>query len=461
MTARSGRRPIRRVLVANRGEIAVRILRTCRSLGLETVLAASEADRDSVAARLAHRTVCIGPARAAESYLRVESIVAAALGVDAQAVHPGYGFLAEAPQLARACEETGLIFIGPTPRQLESVGDKLAARRLAEEAGVPVMPGGAAESVEQARCLAEDLGYPVLVKAVGGGGGRGLKRVDRPGELDEMFALAGAEAGASFGDARVYLERFVERGRHVEVQLLGDGERVIHLGDRDCSVQRRYQKLVEEAPAPGLAGTLRSRMHEAARRFGARLRYRGLGTVEFLVEAARGEFYFLEMNARIQVEHPVTEAVTGLDLVAEQVAVAQGEPLRLRQEDVRLAGHAIECRLNAEDPAADFRPAPGTIAEAVFPEGPGLRVDTHIEPGACVPPFYDSLLAKLIAHGADREQAIGRLRNALARTRIEGVATNAAVLRAVLGADEFARGEVETGFLARFLAERPSAALTA
>jgi acetyl-CoA carboxylase biotin carboxylase subunit len=442
---------IRRLLIANRGEIAARIIRTCRALGIESVLAASEADRDSVPARRADRTVCIGPAHPSESYLRVQTIVAAALGTGAQAVHPGYGFLSENAKLARACEEAGVIFIGPTSGQLESTGDKLAARRYAEAAGVPVAPGGAVRDADDARCLASQIGYPLLVKAVGGGGGRGMKRVDSPAGLEDGIALAAAEAGAAFGDARLYLERFVAHGRHVEVQLLGDGVRVIHLGERDCSIQRRYQKLIEEAPAPGLAQPLRARMHEAACRFGARLGYRGLGTVEFLLDVARGEFFFLEMNARIQVEHPVTEAVTGLDLVAEQIAVAEGRGLRLAQKDVTIAGHAIECRINAEDPARDFRPAPGRVTTAEFPEGAGLRVDTHIEPGAIVPPFYDSLVAKLIAHGADRSQALARLRSALARTRLGGVATNVEMHCAVLESAEFAAGGVDAGFLPRFL----------
>ena len=456
--SRPGTGPIRRVLIANRGEIALRIIRTCQALGIETVLAASEADRDSVPARRADRTICIGPAHPSESYLRVEAIVAAAIGTGAQAVHPGYGFLSEKAKLARACEEAGLIFIGPTPEQLESAGDKLAARRCAVAADVPVAPGGAVRGAEDARSLAAQIGYPLLVKAVGGGGGRGMKLVDSASDLEGGIELAAAEAGAAFGDARLYLERFVAHGRHVEVQLLGDGKRVVHLGDRDCSIQRRFQKLIEEAPAPALAQPLRTQMHEAACRLGARLGYRGLGTVEFLLDVSRGEFFFLEMNARIQVEHPVTEAVTGLDLVAEQIAVAEGRGLRFDQKDVTISGHAIECRINAEDPARDFRPAPGRVTVAEFPEGEGLRVDTHIEPGASVPPFYDSLIAKLIAHGADRDQALARLREALARTRIGGIATNVAMHCAVLECAEFAAGGVDTAFLPSFLAQQFHAA---
>ncbi|HEX7417296.1 MAG TPA: biotin carboxylase N-terminal domain-containing protein [Steroidobacteraceae bacterium] len=438
-------------MIANRGEIAVRVLRTCEQLGIETVLAASEADLDSLAARLADRTVCIGPPQPARSYLNVEAIVAAATQVKADAIHPGYGFLSENAQLAAHCRAAGVAFIGPTQTQLEAVGDKLKARAHAIDAGLPVVPGGPVETVAQAERLAQVTGWPVLIKAVSGGGGRGMKPVREPGQLKEMLQLAMAEAHAAFGDGRVYLERYVESGRHVEVQLLGDGRDVIHLGDRDCSVQRRYQKLVEEAPAPLLAHGLRSRMHDAALAFGRHLRYLGLGTVEFLVDVPRQEFYFLEMNARIQVEHPVTEAITGLDLVAEQIAVAEGRPLRLRQQDLVLRGHAIECRINAEDWAQDFRPSPGTVAAASFPAGAGIRVDTHIEGGSTVPPFYDSLLAKIIAHGADRNAALERAAMAIGNCRIEGVATNLAMHAQLLKDPQFVRGGVDTAYFAPFL----------
>jgi acetyl-CoA carboxylase biotin carboxylase subunit len=441
------------VLVANRGEIAVRILRTCKRLGFETVLAASKADLGSMAAQLADRTLCIGPARAAESYLSIRTVVHAALSAGVQAVHPGYGFLSERAEFARACEQAGLSFIGPTSAQIEQVGDKLAARQLAELTDVPVAPGGEVASCEEALALAGRIGYPVLIKAVGGGGGRGLKRADTPERLAELFDLASAEAGAAFGDARVYIECFVTQGRHVEVQVIGDGQRLIHLGDRDCSVQRRYQKLIEEAPAPGLSAQLRRGLRQAACRFASRIGYRSLGTVEFLVDVPRQRFYFLEMNARIQVEHAVTEAITGLDLVEEQLRVAQGEPLRLKQAGIRFNGHAIECRLNAEDPERDFLPSPGTVREAVFPQGPGLRVDTHIASGVRIPPYYDSMLAKLIAHAATREAALTRLDAALAATRLDGVRTNLALHRSILANREFAAGGVDTGFLGRFLLE--------
>ena len=449
------RRLLRRVLVANRGEIAVRIVRSCRSLGIETVLAVSDADAGALPARLADAAIRIGPpAQAgapAAGYLDVAAVVGAARAAGADAIHPGYGFLAENPRLARACAAAGLVFIGPTAEQLEAAGDKLAARARAAAAGLPVIPGGAVSGPGEAAGLAERIGWPVLVKAAGGGGGRGLRLVRRPADLGAAVERAVAEAGAAFGDPGVYLERYLQSGRHVEVQLLGDGERVIHLGDRDCSVQRRYQKLLEEAPAPRLPDGLRAEIRRAAVAFGELLGYRGLGTVEFLAEPGRGRFYFLEMNARIQVEHPVTEAICGLDLVAEQIAVAEGRPLRLAQDDVRLAGHAIECRINAEDPADGFRPSPGTVTRAVFPAGPGIRVDTHLQAGTAVPAGYDSLLAKVIASGRDRAEALDRLRRALARCEIAGVATTIPLHAALTAQPEFARGGVDTGYLARFL----------
>ena len=450
---------LRRVLIANRGEIAVRVIRTCRRLGIETVLTVAAGDADSVPARLADKTIAIG------SYLDVEEVVGAAAAAGAGAIHPGYGFLSENPRLARACEAAGIVFIGPGADVLEAAGDKLAARNHAVAAGLPVLPGGlvrakaagadgapgAGGEAGAAGEIAGRIGYPVLVKAAGGGGGRGLRVVRDPADLAGAVAMGSAEAQAAFGDGRVYLERYVSPARHVEVQLLGDGENVIHLGDRDCSVQRRYAKLVEEAPAPRLGETLRVGMRAAAVAVGQYLLYQGLGTVEFLVDAARSEFWFLEVNARIQVEHPVTEAVTGLDLVAEQIAVAEGRRLGLSQASVRLDGHAIECRINAEDPAAGFRPSPGRVTSAVFPAGPGIRVDTHIQAGSAVPPQYDSLLAKLVVSGASRAGALGRLRGALARCEIGGVATTLPVHVALAADDEFAAGGVGTDYLARWL----------
>jgi acetyl-CoA carboxylase biotin carboxylase subunit len=434
------------MLIANRGEIAVRVIRTGRRLGIETVLAVTATDADSVPARLADKTIAIG------SYLDVDAVVEAAAAASADAIHPGYGFLSENPRLARACEAAGIVFIGPGADVLEAAGDKLAARGHAVAAGLPVLPGGLVTGgADEAGVLAKRIGFPVLVKAAGGGGGRGLRVVRDPADLAGAVAVGSAEAQAAFGDGRVYLERYVSPARHVEVQLLGDGENVIHLGDRDCSVQRRYQKLIEEAPAPRLGETLRVGMRAAAVALGQHLKYQGLGTVEFLVDAGRSEFWFLEVNARIQVEHPVTEAVTGLDLVAEQIAVAEGRRLRLSQASVRLDGHAIECRINAEDPAAGFRPSPGRVTSAVFPAGPGIRIDTHIQAGSAVPPQYDSLLAKLVASGTSRGQALDRLRGALARCEIGGVATTLPVHAGLAADDEFAAGGAGTEYLERWL----------
>jgi acetyl-CoA carboxylase biotin carboxylase subunit len=443
---------LRRVFIANRGEIAARIIRTCRNLGIETVLATSVADRDSLPAKLADRTVCIGPSHPGDSYLKIESIVHAALATHSDAIHPGYGFLAERAGLASLCEAEGVVFVGPTAAQLEAVGDKLRARSAAEAAAVPVVPGCAVASVDGAIAAARGIGLPLLVKAVGGGGGRGMKRVDRLEDLPAALELAAAEAGAAFGDPRVYLERYVASARHVEVQVLGDGQgRVVHLGERDCSTQRRYQKLVEETPAPGLSNVLRVALHAAAVRFAERLAYRGAGTVEFLVDRERDTFYFLEMNARIQVEHPVTEAVTGVDIVAEQIAIAGGEGLRLTQSDVRVQGCAIECRINAEDPADNFRPSPGQVREVTWPSGQGIRVDTHVAPGSLIPPYYDSLMAKIIAHAPDRAAALGLLRRAIAATRLTGVRTNLTFQELVLSDPEFLAGGFDTGFVARLL----------
>jgi acetyl-CoA carboxylase biotin carboxylase subunit len=449
----SRRHGFRRVLVANRGEIAARVIRTCRRLGIETVLTVSDADAGSLPARLADMTVRIGPAPAAASYLNVDAITGAALAVGADAIHPGYGFLSENAGAARACAAAGIVFIGPAEQTLEAAGDKLAAREHAITVGLPVLPGGHVLPDAGTSELAARIGFPVLVKAVGGGGGRGLRVVRDARDLAHAVTVASAEAGAAFGDPRVYLERYVSPARHVEVQLLGDGERVVHLGDRDCSVQRRYQKLIEEAPAPLLGDALRDGLRNAAVALGEHLRYRGAGTVEFLVDAARDAFYFLEVNARIQVEHPVTEAITGLDLVEEQIAIAERRPLRVRQADVTFTGHAIECRLVAEDPDNGFLPSPGTITSAVFPAGAaGLRVDTHVQAGSTVPPHYDSLLAKVIAHGADRGDALERLEDGLGRCAIDGVVTNLDMHRGLLADPEFRAGGVDARYLERWLA---------
>ena len=447
---------IRRILIANRGEIAARIIRTCRALDIEAVLAVSSADRDSEPARQADRVVCIGPPRPADSYLNAPAIVHAAVATGADAIHPGYGFLSERADLPQLCATAGVIFIGPTAEQIIAVGDKLRARSEALAANVPVVPGGAVNSPAEAKVLARKITLPLLVKAVGGGGGRGLKKVERIEDLPELLDLAAAEAGAAFGDARIYLEHYIDGGRHIEVQLLGDGlGTVIQLGERDCSVQRRYQKLIEETPASGLSEALRNSLQQAAVRFAERLQYRGAGTVEFIVDAPREAFYFLEMNARIQVEHPVTEAVTGIDLIAEQIAIAGGSGLRMHQSEVRTVGCAIECRVNAEDHRNEFRPSPGRIREVSWPTGEGIRVDSHAVPGSSIPPFYDSLIGKIIAWDSDRAGALSRLRGAIAATRIIGVKSNLGFHGAVLDDREFQAGGVDTGFVDRLYARRP------
>jgi acetyl-CoA carboxylase, biotin carboxylase subunit len=449
---------LRRILIANRGEIAVRVIRTCQRLGIETVLAASEADLDSMGARLADYTICIGPANASASYLNIEAVVAAAVTSKADAIHPGYGFLSENQKLAAACDRAGVCFIGPTVDQLDAVGDKIKARARATAAGLTGVPGGEVRTLDETLRLADRIGWPILIKAVGGGGGRGMKQVHDASQLAAATEMAAAEAQASFGDPRLYLERYVSHGRHIEVQILGDGQDVIHLGTRDCSIQRRYQKLLEEAPAPNLNEAVREQMHRAAVAFAKNLKYRGLGTVEFLVDCDRDAFYFLEMNARIQVEHPVTEAICGLDLVEEQIAVAEGRRLRYVQRDLEFVGHAIECRINAEDWTHDFRPSPGTVKRAIFPAGQGIRVDTHIQAGAMVPPYYDSLLGKLIVHGANRTEALKKAQRALTNLDISGVSTNLTMHSELLRNDEFARGGVNTAFLQRFLQNRNSEA---
>ena len=440
---------IARVLIANRGEIAVRIVRTCRELGFETVVAVSTVDRDGMAAELADRAVVFGPAHASDSYLRVDTIVAAALGTGCDAIHPGYGFLAESPALASATTGAGLRFVGPPASVIATAGDKLAARALAQSVGLPVVPGREIATLEAAEAFAAEHGYPVLLKAAAGGGGRGIKLA---GDLEQLrlgHALARAEAGAAFGDDRLYIERLIATARHIEVQIAADDHGgVIHFGERDCSTQRRYQKLVEEAPAPALDPWLRAELLDAGVAFAAAIGYRNLGTVEFVLDVATGDFHFLECNCRIQVEHPVTEAVCGLDLVALQLRLADGEPLGLRQQDVAFAGHAVECRLVAEDPARDFAPSPGRVTHFAVPELPGLRVDTHCRDGTLIPPFYDSLMAKLIAHGGDRDAALQTMGRALAGLEVQGVATNRELLARIVADPRFRAAQLSTTWLA-------------
>ncbi len=441
---------IKRVFVANRGEIALRIVNACQELGLETVVGTSEADRDGLAARRADRAVCIGPAPASESYLRDDLVVQAALGTECDAIHPGYGFLSESPKLAARASENGLVFIGPPPEVIELSGDKLRARDEAARAGVPILPGKEIGPGDDARQAADEIGYPVLVKAAGGGGGRGIKLAKDGEELDSLLSLARSEAGAAFGDERLYLERFVANARHVEVQIAADEHgAVVHLGERDCSVQRRYQKVVEEAPAPNLDPATRNALTAEAVAFATAIGYRNLGTVEFVLDADTGEYFFLEVNCRIQVEHPVTEAVTGRDLVKLQIHIADGDPLGFSQNDVTFDGHAIECRLNAEDVAHGFMPSPGTLSLFAVPDHSHLRVDTHLCAGSTIPPYYDSLMAKLIAHAEGREATIDVLLEALEDLDIEGVETNRALLISVLAHEDFRRGAVSTDWLER------------
>ncbi|GAA3165082.1 acetyl-CoA carboxylase biotin carboxylase subunit [Blastococcus jejuensis] len=430
---------LRQVLVANRGEIAVRVVRACADEGLRSVVAVSEADRESRAALVADRAVCIGPASATDSYLDIGRVVAAALGTGCDAVHPGYGFLAERPELAEACAEHGLVFVGPPADAIRRGGDKAVARELAESLGIPVGEGSdtLADAV-QARAVADGIGYPVVLKAAAGGGGRGMVRVDSGEQLSEAFGRATHEAQQAFGDGRMYLERFITRARHVEVQVLADHHGgIVHLGERDCSTQRRYQKLIEEAPARAVPEEIRRDLCAAAVELCRALDYVGAGTVEFVVDVDRGIWSFLEVNTRVQVEHPVTEMVTGIDIVRAQLAIAGGDRLPVRQSDVVLRGHAVEVRVNAEDPRQDFAPVPGLVSRWVEPVGGGLRIDTHVFGGYRIPPHYDSLLAKVIAHGPDREAALDRLDRGLAHLVIEGVPTTAELLRAVLGAEEF------------------------
>ena len=441
-----------RLFIANRGEIALRVIRTARRMGLETVLGVSEADRHALPAQQADEAVLLGPGPSAQSYLAIDRVVAAARDSGCDAVHPGYGFLSENAAFARAVAAAGMVFVGPDPETLDRMGDKLEARAMAVAAGLPVLGGGEAATREAVHARAAQTGYPLLLKAVAGGGGKGMRRVNAAHELDGALDMAQAEAQASFGNPAVYVERFIERGRHVEVQVLGDGTNAVHLGTRDCSIQRRFQKLVEEAPAPNLPDAAREALEQAAVRLARHLGYRGAGTAEFLVDASDFSFASLELNARIQVEHPVTEAITGVDLVEQQLLIAMGKPLSLTQAMVRPRGHAIEVRINAEDPAADFRPAPGRITRAGWPAGPGVRVDSHIANGGEVPPYYDSLVGKLIVHGATRAEAVTRLSRALGNLAIEGVPTTAPLHRRIAADPRFAEGGVDSTFLPGVLA---------
>lgn len=438
-----------RILIANRGEIAVRILRACRELGVDTVAVYSSADADALHVQLATQAVCIGPAKAADSYLNVDALLTVARQTGCDALHPGYGFLSENAEFAQQCADLGLTFIGPSGDVIRTMGNKAAARALMQSHGVPVVPGsdGPVSTAQDAQAVAEAIGYPVLVKASAGGGGRGMRRVDRPEELVAKFEEARAEALACFGDGQLYLEKLILNPRHIEFQILADRHgAVIHLGERDCSIQRKNQKLVEESPSKALSPQLREAMGAAAVAAARAAGYENAGTIEFVLDQ-EGKFYFIEMNTRIQVEHPVTELVTGLDLVREQIRVSAGLPLSVTQEEVLFRGHAIECRINAEDPAKGFQPCPGRIDFLHLPGGYGVRVDTGLYTGYELPPYYDSLMAKLIVYAPTRLEAIRRMRRALEELVIEGPATNTDLLHQILHHPDFVRGNYSTGFL--------------
>ena len=447
--------PFKRLFVANRGEIAVRIVRACERLGIESVVAVSDADRDTLAARLATSAVCIGPAPAVQSYLKAEAVVAAAVGTGCEAIHPGYGFLSERAAFARLCAQAGLVFVGPSPESIEAMGDKITALKLAEQAGVPRVPGSDhIQDLAAARRAADRIGYPVMLKASAGGGGRGMRLVRSAREIGEALESAAAEAKAAFGDGTLYMERFITRARHIEIQIIGDAHgNVLHLGERDCSTQRRHQKLIEEAPSPAIDGDLRRRLCEAALRLARHANYRSAGTVEFVFDEECREAYFLEMNTRIQVEHPVTEMVTGHDLVAQQIRIAGGEPVSFTQEDVRIDGHAIECRINAEDPRRKFMPCPGQLEIWAPPAGDDVRVDSHCYAGCRIPPFYDSLLAKVIVRGASRAATIDRMVQALAAFKVAGVPTTIPFHLDVLRSDDFRAARVHTRWVDEMAAE--------
>ncbi|MBD2550800.1 acetyl-CoA carboxylase biotin carboxylase subunit [Microcystis elabens FACHB-917] len=441
--------PIGKLLIANRGEIALRILRSCRELGIATVAVYSTVDRNALHVQLADEAVCVGEAPSSRSYLNVPNILAAATSRGADAIHPGYGFLAENADFAEKCLDHGLIFVGPSPASILAMGDKSTAKITMQQVGVPTIPGseGLLEDPAEAAALAAAMGYPVMIKATAGGGGRGMRLVPEAGQLETLFRAAQGEAEAAFGNPGLYMEKFIDRPRHVEVQVLADRHgNVVHLGERDCSIQRRHQKLLEEAPSPGLDPDLRRRMGEAAVAAARSIGYEGAGTVEFLVDRGGG-FYFMEMNTRIQVEHPVTEMVTGIDLIAEQLRIAGGEPISVRQDQIHISGHAIECRINAEDPRHNFRPAPGRITGWLPPGGPGVRIDSHVYTGYEIPPFYDSLIGKLIVWGVDRDHAIRRLRRALSECAVTGIPTTIEFHLALLDRREFQRGEVWTKFV--------------
>lgn len=444
----------KKVLIANRGEIACRVIRACRELGVKTVAIHSDVDRECMHVKLADQSVCIGPASASESYLNIPNIIAAAEISGADAIHPGYGFLAENTYFAEVCEACGIKFIGPKKESIERMGDKIAAIELMKKSGVPVVPGsGGPVKADDPKifALAKKIGYPVIIKATAGGGGKGMRIVVSEETLENSIIMAQTEAKAAFGNPDVYMEKYIEEPHHIEFQVMGDAYgKVCYLPERDCSIQRRHQKLVEESPSPLINDTLRKKMGKAAKNAAAAVNYITVGTVEFLVDK-NGDFYFMEMNTRIQVEHPVTEMVTGIDLVKEQIKLAAGEKLSFDSEKIQILGHAIECRINAEDPDKDFIPSPGKIGRLFLPGGPGIRIDSHVYGGYTIPPFYDSLIAKIIAFGADRDEAILRMARALKEVEIEGIKNTAVLHSRIMANEQFRKGSVSTDFLPKYI----------
>jgi acetyl-CoA carboxylase biotin carboxylase subunit len=443
-----------KILIANRGEIAVRIIRAARELGMETVVVYSQADKDSLAVKLADQAVCIGPPPAAESYLFYQNIISAALAVKADSIHPGYGFLAENWQFADACRAMKLRFIGPKSNVIRQMGDKAKAKALMKESNVPVVPGsdGIVESLDQLIETAEETGFPLMIKASAGGGGKGMRIVHEKKTLEKAYNFASTEAQQAFGDSRVYIEKYICSPKHIEVQLLGDRHgNVIHMFERDCSIQRRHQKLVEEAPAAIINENTRKQMGEAAVKAAKSVGYDSAGTIEFLYDQVTREFFFMEMNTRIQVEHPVSEAITGVDIIKYQIKIANDEKLDLEQKKLQLSGHAIECRINAENPDKDFNPSPGKITQLMLPGGPGVRIDSGVYPGYTIPPFYDSMVAKLITWGTDRREAVERMKRALAEFYIEGIKTTIPFHKKVMKNREFLRGQYTTDFVSEFM----------
>ena len=447
----------KKVLIANRGEIALRVIRACRELDIATVAVFSEADRESLHVRLADESVCIGPPAPAQSYNYIARLISAAEVTGADAIHPGYGFLSENAHFVEVCESCNFTFIGPSPEMIRRMGDKAEAKRTMKAAGLPMVPGsdGVLNDVDEAIGIAREIGFPVIVKAAAGGGGRGMRIAWDEKILRQGFGIAQAEAGAAFNDSSVYLEKYITQPRHIEIQLFGDGKgSVVHMGERECSVQRNHQKLIEEAPSAVLTPEQRVQMGELAANGAASIGYRNAGTMEFLYDQD-GSFYFMEMNTRIQVEHPVTEEVTGIDLVKEQILVAAGEPMTFKQSDVKLNGHAIECRINAEDFEHGFRPSPGKVTYWYRPGGPGLRVDSHVYAGYTIPPYYDSMIGKLIAHGKDRAEAIRRMEIALEEMIVEGIKTTIPFHRLALASEKFRKGDLSTRFVEELLKEHP------